>query len=346
MEELSVIGLDLAKSVFQVHGSDSRGRVLFRKKLARRSVVDFFRSLAPCVVGMEACSSAHHWGRMLRSLGHDVRLIAPSYVKAYVKRGKTDAADAEAIAEAVSRPTMRFVPLKSEEEQAALIRHKVRTLLIKQRTMLVNALRGHLAEFGLVDARRRQGLTRLKEAFCATPASVPADAHDALQAIIVQIDQLDTRIIVLEKEIVARCRASAVCCRLMGIEGVGPISAHLIAGSVPDARVFARSRDFAAWLGLTPKSHSTGGKERLGRISKKGNEEIRRLLVQGAAALLMHANRAKTPRPSRLLDWVRRLIGQNKPFKLVAVALANKLARIVWAVMSRNEPYKAQPAHA
>lgn len=240
---------------------------------------------------------------------------------------------------------MRFVPIKSEEEQAALIRHKVRTLLIKQQTMLINALRGHLAEFGIIDAQRRQGLARLKAAFCETPDIVPLDARDALQEIIMQIDHLQTRIAGLEKAIKALCRDSETCRRLMEIEGVGPITASLVTSRVPDAQMFGSDRDFAAWLGLTSKVHRSGGTERLGRISKKGNEEIRRLLVQGAAAVLLQA-RKDTRRKSRLRDWAAGLIGKAKPFKLIAVALANKMARIIWAVMSRNETYKGYPVQA
>ncbi len=344
MENISVIGLDLAKNVFQVHGADGCGRVLLRKKLRRNEVLKFFSGIDPCLVGMEACGSAHYWGRELRALGHDVRLIPPSYVKAYVKRGKTDAADAEAICEAVTRPTMRFVAIKSEEQQALLAQHAVRNLLVRHRTSQINSLRGLLAEYGIVRAQGTQGLDTLIGILNEAADSLPALAKDALQVIVGEIDHLQTTIAALEKKIVAQCRRHEVCVRLMQIDGVGPLTASQIFASVGTMSSFGKSRDFAAWLGLTPKAHSSGGKDRLGRISKQGNENLRRLLVMGAATVVRHTRKGETRRKSRLTDWVSGLVLKNKPFKLIAVALANKMARIIWALIKRNETYAPQRA--
>ncbi|MBI1773967.1 MAG: IS110 family transposase [Proteobacteria bacterium] len=335
MEQVSTIGLDLAKSVFQVHGIDAAGKVLVRKQLRRADVLRFFGGLSPCLVGMEACASAHHWGRELTKLGHRVRLMPPAYVKPYVKRGKTDAADAEAIVEAVSRPTMRFVAVKTTDQQAVLMLHKVRDLLIRQRTMLINALRGHLAEFGIVAARGPGGVTAAIEALHESQDSLPELARVALHGLIDQLRIVRDEIAKLEKRIVAWHRASEASRRLATIPGIGPITASAIAAAVPDATLFRSGRQFAAWLGLTPRAHSSGGKERLVGISKQGDGYIRRLLVIGATAVIRFARQGDASKA-----WAAKLL-ERKPARLVSVALANKTARIAWAVLARNQSYRA-----
>lgn len=344
MENISVIGLDLAKNVFQVHGTDARGKAVLKKKLRRGDVLRFFSALPSCLVGIEACGSAHYWGRELRALGHDVRLIPPAYVKPYLKRNKTDAADAEAIAEAVSRPSMRFVAIKSEEQQAVLARHSVRDLLIRQQTGLINSFRGLLAEYGIIRAQGRQGFAALREVLDETNDTVPVPAKMALQVIVGEIDRLQATLAALEAEIKAQCRDDETCQRLMKIEGVGPITASRLTATLNDLTMFRKSRDFAAWLGLTPKVHGSGGKDRLGKISKQGNEALRRLLVLGASAALGKIRTARSRQQSRLTEWVGGLIRKNKPFRLIAVALANKIARIVWALLSKNQAYAPNPA--
>ena len=335
MKEVSTIGLDLAKNVFQVHGIDAQGEVLVRRQLRRAEVLPFFAKLAPCLVGMEACGTAHHWGRELIKLGHTVRLMPPAYVKAYVKRGKTDAADAEAIAEAVGRPTMRFVAVKTVEQQAVLMLHKVRDLLVRQRTMVINALRGHLAEFGIVAAQGPAGVKAAIAEFHTVQDSLPELAKSALPRLVDQIGDIDAEVRKAEKEIVAWCRDNAASRRLMTIPGVGPITASAIVAAVPDASLFRSGRQFAAWLGLTPRPHSSGGKERLGGISKQGDGYIRKLLVTGATAVI---RLARQDNPSKA--WAARLL-DRKPARVVSVALANKTARIAWVVLTRGETYKA-----
>ena len=338
MTQVSTMGLDLAKNVFQVHGIDAEGKVVVRRSLRRGEVVPFFTKLAPCLVGMEACGTAHHWARELIKLGHTVKLMPPAYVKPYVKRGKTDAADAEAIAEAVTRPTMRFVAVKTVDQQGVLMLHRVRELLVRQRTMLTNAFRGHLAELGVVGAQGQSGLKDLIAQFHAQQSSLPELARAALRRLIDQIGEVADEIGKSEKEIVAWCRTDAASRRLITIPGVGPITASMISASVPDPALFSSGRQFAAWLGLTPKPHSSGGKERLGGISKQGDGTIRRLLVVGATAMIRTARRDT---PSR--SWAKQLL-EHKPARLVSVALANKTARIAWAVLARGEVYKAAPA--
>ena len=335
MAQVSTIGLDLAKNVFQVHGIDDHGKVVVRRSLRRGEVLTFFTKLAPCLVGMEACGTAHHWGRELIKLGHTVKLMPPAYVKPYVKRGKTDAADAEAIAEAVTRPTMRFVAVKTVDQQGVLMLHKVRELLVRQRTMLTNALRGHLAELGIIAAQGQSGLKDLITQFHARQASLPELARAALRRLIDQIGEVADEIGKSEKEIVVWCRTDAASRRLVTIPGVGPITASMISASVPDPALFSSGRQFAAWLGLTPKPRSSGGKERLGGISKQGDGAIRRLLVVGATAVIRMARRDN---PSR--TWAKQLL-ERKPARVVSVALANKTARIAWAVLARGEVYKA-----
>src|ERR1700750_2246583 len=270
--EITTVGLDLAKRVFQVHGSDGAGQVVVRKALRRAQVLPFFSKLPPCLVGIEACGTSHHWARELIKLGHDVRLMPPAYVKAYVKRGKTDAADAEAICEAVSRPSMRFVPLKSAEQQSTLMLHRSRDLLVRQRTMLVNAIRGHFAEFGIVAP---QGVRRVGELAALLieedATTLPPLARQALRVLLAQLQALDDQIANLEAAVIASHRDNEASRGLASIPGVGPITASAIVASVANAHQFKSARHFAAWLGLTPRSHSTGGKERLGGISKQGD---------------------------------------------------------------------------
>jgi transposase len=335
MEQITTIGLDLAKNVFQVHGVGAAGKVLVRKQLRRAEVLRFFAPLPPCLVGMEACGTAHHWARELTKLGHTVRLMPPAYVKPYVKRGKTDAADAAAIAEAVTRPTMRFVAVKTVDQQSVLMLHKVRDLLVRQRTMLINALRGHLAEFGIVAARGPGGVTAAIMTLHEAQDDLPDLARQVLHGLIDQMRVIGAEIAKAEKRIMAWHRASEASRRLATIPGIGPITASAIAAAVPDATLFRSGRQFAAWLGLTPRAHSSGGKPRLGGISKQGDGYIRRLLVIGATAVIRFArqdNASKT--------WAARLL-ERKPARLVSVALANKTARIAWAVLARNQSYTA-----
>jgi transposase len=335
MEKVSIVGLDLAKNVFQVHGIDAQGKVLLRRHLRRGEVLSFFAKLAPCLVGMEACATAHYWGRELMKLGHAVKLMPPAYVKPYVKRGKTDAADAEAIAEAVSRPTMRFVAVKTVGQQSVLMLHKVRDLLVRQRTMLINALRGHLAEFGVVTARGPAGVKAAIEELHQMQDGLPALAKIAFQRLVDRLEAVGAEIRKAEREIVASCREDAVSRRLMTIPGIGPITASAIVAAAPDGSLFRSGRQFAAWLGLTPRPHSSGGKERLGGISKQGDGYIRRLLVTGATAVIRLARQGN---PSKV--WAAKLL-ERKPARLVSVALANKTARIAWVVLTRGESYRA-----
>jgi transposase len=335
MNKISTIGLDLAKSVFQVHGLDSQGKVVVRRQLRRKEVLSFFAELPPCLVGMEACATGHYWGRELIKLGHTVKLMPPAYVKPYVKRGKTDAADAEAITEAVTRPTMRFVAVKSMDQQAILMLHRVRDLLVRQRTMLINALRGHLAEFGIVTARGPAGVKAAIAELHATQDSLPPLAKMAFHQLIDRLESVGAEIRKMEREIVTWCRHNDASRRLATIPGIGPITASAIAAAVPDISLFRSGRQFAAWLGLTPRAHSSGGKEKLGGISKQGDGYIRRLLVTGATAVIRMARQGN---PSKV--WAARLL-ERKPARLVSVALANKTARIAWAVLARNQSYMA-----
>ncbi len=337
MVEIITIGLDIAKNVFQVHGVDGGGEVALRRQLRRAEVVSFFGKLPPCLVGMEACGSAHYWARQIAALGHEVRLLPPAHVKPYVKRGKkNDAADAAAICEAVGRPHMRFVPIKSAECQGALLLHRTRDLLVRQRTMLICALRSHLAEFGVVAGQGKGNFAKLVTRLEAVEdEALPELARAALRPIATQIDDANAKIEALEKAIVARHRGEEASRRLASIPGIGPIIASAIAATVPDASVFKSGRQFAAWLGLVPKQNSTGGKDRLGGITKAGDRYIRRLLVIGATGLI----RYKHKNVPGGLDWLTGLLAR-KPVRLVTVALANKIARIVWAVLCRREVYR------
>jgi transposase len=341
MEKISTVGLDLAKSVFQVHAIAETGEVLVRRSLRRTQVLAFFRRLAPCLVGLEACGSAHYWAREIAALGHSVKMMPPAYVKPYVKRNKTDAADAEAICEAVSRPTMRFVPIKSVEQQAAGMVLKTRELLVRQRVQLTNALRGHLAELGVVAAKGRTSLRKLLEIIADhNDTSILDVARTALQELVVQIQELTARVERLDQDVVASVRADTDARRLTSIPGVGPIIAATVRAVVPDPAGFRSGRDFAAWVGLTPRSHASGGKERLGAISKRGNKQLRTLLIVGATSVIKLARRGVT-----LPRWIGALLAR-RPFKVVAVALANKIARILWALLVKGGLYQAPPQMA
>lgn len=337
MEQVSTIGLDIAKHVFQVHGVNAVGAVVVRRKLRRDDVAGFFRALPPCLIGIEACASGHHWARVLMALGHEVRLMPASYVKPYVKRQKNDATDAEAICEAVARPTMRFVPVKSEEQQSVLMLHRVRELLIRQRTMLVNALRGHLAEFGIVT---RQGIVGVGMLIALVEDDghnlIPPLARSALLSLIGQLREVHEKVGEMDRQIHAWHRSNELSRRLETIPGIGPITASAIAATVTDASLFKSGRQLAAWIGLVPRQNSSGGKDRLGRISKQGDPYLRRLLVVGAHAVLRFIRKARVP-PTR---WAAELLAK-KPYNVVAVALANKMARIVWALMTTGRRFEA-----
>jgi transposase len=334
MGEITTVGLDLAKHVFQVHGVDATGAVVLRKQLRRGQVLAFFSSLPRCLVGIEACATAHYWARELAALGHEVRLMPAQYVKAYVKRNKTDAADAAAICEAVLRPTMRFVPMKTAEQQAALLLHRGRERLVRQRTMLVNALRAHLAEFGMVAP---QGLRNVGKLIVIVrdegDARLPDMARQVLQVLATQIEQLETAVAAIEKQLMAWHKSNPVSQRLATIPGIGPIIATAIAATVVEPTAFRSGREFAAC------QNSTGGKVRLGGISKRGNRYLRRLLINGASANLL---RSKATNADPWVIGLRR----RRPSLVVAVALANKTARIAWAVMHRDENYQRMAAAA
>src|SRR5919107_961439 len=284
--QLTTVGLDLAKHVFQVHGVDAAGEVVLKRRLRRGQMIAFFAGLKPCLIGMEACATAHFWARELKALGHAVRLMPAHYVKAYVKRGKNDAADAAAICEAVSRPSMRFVPVKSEAQQAALMLHRARDLLARQRTQLINAVRGHLAEFGMVEAQGAWNLPRVL-AHLETEGELPEVARQVLRLLAAQLDEAEQRIEDLDARIAAWHKASPASQRLATIPGIGPLVATAITATIADPSTFRGGREFAAWLGLVPRQRSTGGKQRLGRISRGGDGDIRRLLVIGAQAGLL-----------------------------------------------------------
>ena len=339
MKEVSTIGLDIAKNVFQVHGVDRTGAVAIRRALRRSQMLAWFAKLPPCLVGMEACGTAHYWARELRQLGHEVRLIPPAYAKAYVRRNKNDPADAAAICEAVGRPSMRFVAIKTEQQQALAGIHRVRDLLIKQRTMLRNQLRGLMAEFGIVAAKGRRGLNELL-AILVDPEDrrIPSPLREGLIAIMETLRSLERKLEGIDRQMVAAGRADATCRHLITAPGYGPILSSAMAALVIDPGAFKRSSDFAASLGLVPRQDCTGGKVRLGPISKRGNGYLRRLLVNGATSLIKSQHARRDP-------WVAKLLA-SKPRKVVAVALANKLARIGWALMTRQEDFRGRPAAA
>ena len=339
--KISTIGLDIAKNVFQVHGIDGEGRAVLRRRVRRDQLLALFSNLEPCVVGMEACATAHHWARELGALGHQIKLMPPAYVKAYVKRNKNDAADAEAICEAVTRPTMRFVPVKSATAQSILVRHRARHLLVRQRTAQVSAMRAHLAEYGIVAPKGRAHVRQLVEVLHKGEALLPELARQTLLLIAGMIEGLSTQIRKIEIELMAWHRVDPVCRRLETIPGIGFITATALAATVGDARAFRSGRQFAAWLGLVPKQHSSGGKERMGGISKMGDRYLRHLLVVGATAVVRYTRRKATT----ISIWANRLL-ERKPARLVTVAVANKMARIVWAVMARGENYRPMPTAA
>lgn len=333
--EITTVGLDLAKTIFQVHGVDAAGEVVVRRALRRSQVLPFFSNLAPCLVGMEACGTSHHWAREIEKLGHQVKLMPANYVKPYLKRGKNDANDAEAICEAVTRPTMRFVAVKSREQQAALAMHRARELLVKQRTQLVNLIRAVLAEFGTdipIGLERALGMARAvvggKELF------LPAEGAKVVLTLSQQALETDLKIRGLERDLVRSHRCNEVSQRLATIPGIGPIGASALAASVTDPRQFRSGREFAAWLGLTPRQNSSGGKERLGHITKAGDRYLRKLLFVGVMSLVKCARRRPKTAHPRLLDLLAR-----KPVRVAAIALANKTARVIWAIMTRGETY-------
>jgi transposase len=333
MGEITTIGVDLAKNVFQLHGVTADGSVALRRQLRRSQVLEFFGRLPPCLVGMEACAGAHFWAREMAKLGHEVRLMPPSYVKPYVKRGKTDAADAGAICEAVTRPSMRFVP--TEEQQAVLMMHRTRDFLVRQLTQVTNAIRAHLAEFGIVAPKGVHNVERLLTV--AEDAALPEGARNPVKLLAEQFRDTQMKVEDVTVEIRKAAENDEGARRLQTIPGIGPIASSALAATLPDVSNFKAARDLAAWLGLTPKPHSSGGKERLGKISKMGNRYIRRLLYLGAMATIT----ARRRKPAGD-DWLWGMM-QRKPVKLVAIAVANRIARTVWALLRTGESYRASP---
>jgi transposase len=330
------IGLDTSKHVFQIHGVDENEKPALRRQIRRGEVAKFFAKLPPTRIGIEACGASHHWARLLRGLGHEVMLMPPQYIKAYVKRGKNDAIDAEAICEAMSRPSMRFVPVKTVEQQAALMMLGVRDLLVKQRTMLINAIRGHAAEFGLTVAKGPQQVVELLQRL-ATGEGVPALAHEMIGLLAGQLEALNAKLKAIEARLTAWHRQDQTSQCLATIPGIGPVGGVSFALKVPDPKGFRSGRHFAAWIGITPRENSTAGKHRPGKISREGDEDLRRLLVLGATAVIQQAKRG------RASPWLLELLAR-KPKKLAAVALANKMARIVWAMMVSGETYRRPQA--
>ncbi|OWV39230.1 IS110 family transposase [Mameliella alba] len=333
MDEINIVGVDLAKQVFQIHGATADGRAVFRKKLSRPQFAKFMAALPPCIVAMEACGTAHYWGRELARLGHDIRLIPPVYVKPFVKRQKNDAADAEAIAEAAQRPNMRSVAVKSAAQQARAMLFRTRDMLVGQRTQLVNALRGHLAEHGIVLGKGIGNVERLARRL--EEDGLPDLVRHLGRLYLDQIARLGAEIENLDKRIVAAAKENGVARRLQTMPGIGPVCAMAITAFAPDMREFRRGRDFAAWLGLVPRQHSSGGKQKLGRTSKVGQRDIRRLLIVGAMSIV-HWRGRDGGRPG---SWLARMLAR-KPRILVAIALANKMARMVWAMLVREEDYR------
>ena len=335
--QVTTIGFDIAKCAFQVHGADRQGRAVLKRKLARSKVLVFFANLPPCLVGLEACGGAHFWARQLTRLGHEVRLIAPQYVKPYVKTNKHDVADAEAICEAVQRPGMRFVAIKDEHQQSMLLLHRIRDRLVAERTAGINAIRGHMTEFGMVTAKGQAGLVELRS-IIADPddARLTPLARELLTLAVAHLRSLEEKIVDLDRQVGRLAREDANCRRLSAIPGVGPIVATGVLATAGDLRLFDSGRSFAAWLGLTPRQHSTGGKQRLLGISKRGDGYLRRQIMHGARSIVSLAR----GREGKLWSWLNALLAR-RPFNTVVAALANKLARAMWALLVRDEPYRA-----
>lgn len=336
MSEVAIIGVDLAKSVFQVHGAEANGTIVFRKKLSRPQFSKFIADQTPCVVAMEACGSAYYWARQMEEQGHEVRLVPPIYVKPFVKRQKNDAADAEAIAEAASRSNMRFVPIKTEQQQSRSIMFRTREMMIGQRTQSVNALRSHLAEFGVIVPMGIHNLKRLAAYIENADDRIPPDVVKICEVYLDQIAEQTGRIKVLEKSIKGLSETSEIARRLQTVPGVGPITAMAIEAFAPEMERFAKGRNFSAWLGLVPLQHSTGGKQVLGRTSKMGQKDIRKLLIVGAMSVIKSEVYKGDGNPS---SWLGRML-ERKPRMVVAIALANKMARAIWAMLTKGEDYK------
>jgi transposase len=342
MKTVTTIGLDIAKSVFQVHGVDAAGKAVIRRQIRRAQVLVFFTKLPPCLIGIEACATSHYWSRELQACGHTVKLMPPAYVKPYVKRQKNDAADAEAICEAVQRPNMRFVPTKTPEQQSCLMLHRARHLLIRQQTAVINSIRAYLAEFGIVARVGRNGVEELLDAVADPNDDRISDvARSCMEALEALLAQLKAQILEFDRQIMAWHRSNEMSRNLDDLPGVGPALATALVASVADPKAFRSGRDFAAWIGLVPKQNSSGGKERLGNITKQGDRYLRSLFCTGALAVIRYAKiHGAKSRP-----WLAKLL-DRRPTKVAAIALANKIARMAWAMMAKGERYREPAALA